>query len=117
MTVPRTDEPLALKVALSFKLAILSTWSSNLDMLVFEERGKLQGYPEKKNRQEKQQQKLNTQSASSPELEPMPQWLELVLSPVTEEKFSVTLPCYQFFGGISTNRVPANMADKNEKKK
>ena len=55
MTVPRTDEPLALKVALSFKLAILSTWSSNLDMLVFEERGKLQGYPEKKNRQEKQQ--------------------------------------------------------------
>ena len=86
-------------------------------MLVFEERGKLQGYPEKKNRQEKQQQKLNTQRASSPELEPMPQWLELVLSPVTEETFSVTLPCYQFFGGISTNRVPANMADKTKKKK
>ena len=30
---------------------------------------------------------------------------------------SVTLPCYQFFYIISTNRVPANMADKNDKKK
>ena len=60
MTVPRTDEPLALKVTLPFKLVILSTWSWNLDMLVFEERGKLQGYPEKKNRQEKQQKTQHT---------------------------------------------------------
>ena len=30
---------------------------------------------------------------------------------------SITLPCYQFFYIISTNRVPANMADKNDKKK
>ena len=32
-------------------------------------------------------------------------------------KSSITLPCYQFFYIISTNRVPANMADKNAKKK
>lgn len=32
-------------------------------------------------------------------------------------KSSITLPCYQFFYIISTNRVPANMADKNDKKK
>ena len=38
MAIPRTDEPLALKEALSFKLVILSTWNCNLDMLVFEER-------------------------------------------------------------------------------
>ena len=38
MAIPRTDEPLDLKVALSFKLVILSTWNWNLDMLVLEER-------------------------------------------------------------------------------
>ena len=31
-------------------------------------------------------------------------------------KSSITLPCYQFFYIISTNRVPANIADKNDKK-
>ena len=30
---------------------------------------------------------------------------------------SITLPCYHFFYIISTNRVPANIADKNDKKK
>ena len=37
MSISRTDEPLALEEALSFKLVILSTWNCNLDMFVFEE--------------------------------------------------------------------------------